>query len=436
MGQAHAVPLTLHCRNCGQIIDGSGRVAFANVRSETSPLTAAFAQALEKPPPPAAAAAAPLCDFEVFDTIEAARGPWLELAAQAAMTPYQCPDFLGAWQDSVGAGLGVTPMIVLARDEFGRPSALFPFCRARSGPWRVGMFLGGRNANYNLALIRRDARIDPAALAGFLRRAGRSQSCRVDAFALKNQPLAWHGARNPLARPSDLASSSVGYRTQLRGGYDKWLGERHSGESRKKLRKKAGALAAMGALRHCVAMDAAQAAEIIGALRAHKLSQLRALGADGALRELPRAEFLALAAAKCDGADGARLEFHALKCGERIVATFAGLAFRGGLYGLFISYDQDKALARCSPGVLLVNAIVASLFDRGYSCLDLGAGGARYKEDACEVVEPLFDRAIAVSVSGRLWAVAFGAQQRLKRRVKRSPRAMAVAARLAALLRR
>ena len=84
-----------------------------------------------------------------------------------------------------------------------------------------------------------------------------------------------------------------------------------------------------------------------------------------------------------------------------------------------------KSRAR-SPGELIVHAVVRDAIARGFKTFDLGVGEARYKEDACEAEEELFDSAFAITPLGRVAALAFMAKQRAKRRIKHSPRLLAL----------
>ena len=98
--------------------------------------------------------------------------------------------------------------------------------------------------------------------------------------------------------------------------------------------------------------------------------------------------------------------------------------------GLFIGHDGDPEIARSSPGEIMVHAVVADAIARGFSEFDLGVGEARYKNEACEIVEPLFDSAFAVTLKGRLAAWTFLAARRIKGAVKRSPRLKALFVRM------
>jgi CelD/BcsL family acetyltransferase involved in cellulose biosynthesis len=162
---------------------------------------------------------------------------------------------------------------------------------------------------------------------------------------------------------------------------------------------------------------------------------MRALAAADA-HESAEAQAFVKRLALCGLAEGApRLELHALALADRVVATFGALSAGDRLSGLFISYDADPEIARSSPGELMVRAVVREAIARGFATFDLGVGEARYKDDACEAEEALFDSAFAFTARGRVAALAFKLKQRAKRRIKRSPRLLALFTRLRAAAR-
>ena len=83
----------------------------------------------------------------------------------------------------------------------------------------------------------------------------------------------------------------------------------------------------------------------------------------------------------------------------------------------------------------MVQAVVREAIARGLKTFDLGVGEARYKDEACESEEELFDSAFGVTPLGRPAALAFKLKQRAKRRIKRSPRLFALFRRLRAAAR-
>ena len=85
----------------------------------------------------------------------AAEPHWRALEAGPLLaTPYQRYDFLKLWQRYVGTATGVTPFIVVGFDALGAPLFLWPLGRRRMGPLQVVEFLGGKHANFNMALWR------------------------------------------------------------------------------------------------------------------------------------------------------------------------------------------------------------------------------------------------------------------------------------------
>jgi CelD/BcsL family acetyltransferase involved in cellulose biosynthesis len=373
---------------------------------------------------------------EVFDAIEAVRAPWAEIAAAAPASPYQSFDFARLWLETIGAARGVAPMIVVARDEAGDVVALLPLGAVRKGPLRLAAFLGGKDANLNLGLFRPGLAWSREEIAALFREAARLARPRVDAFLLVNQPRAWRGVANPIAVAASQPSPSFAYKSALPADFSAWRDAHASKDAQKKLRKKAKRLEAMGALIHRRAVDGNEAERVLAAFDAQRGARMRALGIPDAYASAPARAFLD-GLALCGLAAGApRLELHALFLGDRIVATFGALCAGDRMSGLFISYDADPEIAKSSPGELMVQAMVREAIERGLSTFDLGVGEARYKDEACESVEELFDSAIAATPLGRLAALAFALKQRAKRRVKHAPRLRALAARLRAALRR
>ncbi len=135
---------------------------------------------------------------EIFDDLPAAEPHWRALEHEQTLTsPYQRYDLLSLWQRHVGEASGVTPFIVVAFNAGGAPLFLWPLGARVLAGFRVVEFLGGKHANFNMALWRRDA----AAKIGAddLRVVLGRLSGRADIVKLTNQPLTWAGTTNPIA---------------------------------------------------------------------------------------------------------------------------------------------------------------------------------------------------------------------------------------------
>jgi CelD/BcsL family acetyltransferase involved in cellulose biosynthesis len=367
---------------------------------------------------------------DVFLSLGEARRDWAELEAVSPASPYQAFAFADAWFATIGAARHASQFIVVARDAGGAPLALLPLLRRSFGPLGVVEFIGGKHANFNLALFPPGRGWSAEALLSLLAAAAGRAEARVDLYAFLNQPCDWQGRPNPLAALGGRPSPSFGYKSELPPDFEAWRAARHSRATRKKLRQKAGRLATMGEVSHIIARDQAEAERTLDALIAQRQERARAAGSLDASASAEAQAFLRQLSTPAPAGARSIMELHALMLDERIVATFAALCGRDRLSGLVVSYEADREIARCSPGELIVQEVVRSAISRGFTTFDLGVGEARYKDECCEATEPLFDTFIATSPLGRLAAFLYDVERRVKRTVKRSPRLSALATRL------
>ena len=129
------------------------------------------------------------------------------------------------------------------------------------------------------------------------------------------------------------------------------------------------------------------------------------------------------------------MEVHALSVGDRIVATYAGFVRGGRFSAMLNSFDADEAVARSSPGDLLLHALMRHLVSREMTHFDLGAGEARYKNSVCEDRIELCDMLFPATWKGAFAAPLFAQFLQVKRAIKQSPTLMRGYARLRKLLR-
>jgi CelD/BcsL family acetyltransferase involved in cellulose biosynthesis len=93
----------------------------------------------------------------------------------------------------------------------------------------------------------------------------------------------------------------------------------------------------------------------------------------------------------------------------------------GRFSALANSYDTDEEIARCSPGDILLRAVMRDLVERGFAYFDLGVGEARYKEAVCDETIALYDLVMPVTTRGALAAPLLRIFLDCKRRVKQTP---------------
>lgn len=356
---------------------------------------------------------------------------WSELEAVAPASAYQTRRWLLPWLETVGHRTGVRPMIVVAYGTNDVPVALFPFGLVEQGGVRLVNFLGGRDSNSNLGLIRPGTKLDRGALKSMLHGAARQARLKPDAFILSNQPASWDGVPNPLALLAHQRSPSECHCATLRP-YDgaSLVNERLNGDSRKKLRKKRKKLSELGPVSHIVARTPADVARILDAFFAQKLERFRQKNVASDFEAAETRQFFSRTC--LDGLEAGQpaVELHALAAGERIVAIYAGTPHRGRFHAMINSFDPDPEIARTSPGDLLLMSMMEKMCERGYRMFDLGIGEARYKSSWCDRSEPLFDTLLPITFKGRRYVLRESARLRLKRFIKQNKWAWTAARKL------
>lgn len=353
---------------------------------------------------------------EIIEEMANAEPHWRALEqGNSLRTPYQHHDFLKLWQRHVGTAAGVTPFIVVGFNAQGAPLFLWPFGRRRVGGLQVVEFLGGKHANFNMGVWRRD--MAETIEADDLRAVLKSLAGHADILKLGSQPLTWGGTTNPFALLPHLRSANYGYSGALIPDYDALLRAHTNSATRKKMRKKERALASFGAVRYERAESDAEVRRVLDAFFKQKSARMRLLGIPDAFAPPSVRRFIEAAAGE-HLADGAPLlELYTLSVGDIIVATFGGIVGGGRFCGMFNSIIKDRYAAE-SPGEQLLAHVVRCCCERGLDTFDLGIGEANYKTLFCSDAEPMFDSHLPLSLAGRLVAIGFGFAARCKRTVK------------------
>ena len=356
---------------------------------------------------------------EIFVDLTAAEPHWraLELGDSLA-TPYQRYDFLKHWQRHVGSNAGITPFIVVAFNPDGEPLFLLPLGSRPVGGLLGLEFLGGKHANFNMALWRRDvaATIGAAGLRGALA----ALSGHADVLRLINQPLTWGGATNPFALLPHQRAANYGFSGALVPDFDALLRARTNSDTRKKMRKKERALASFGELRFERATEPDDVRRVLDAFFKQKSARTRALGMSDAFSLPGVRRFIEAAATEQLNDAKPLIELYALSVDDIIVATMGGIVGGGRFCAMFNSIIQGR-FAIESPGEQLILRLVRSCCERELLTFDLGIGEARYKNLLCGDAEPLFDSYIPLSPAGRLPALAFAVSAAAKRAIKNRP---------------
>ena len=356
---------------------------------------------------------------EIFNTMAAAEPHWRALEqADILATPYQRYDFLKLWQRHVGSEAGITPFVVVGFNASREPLFLWPFGSRHIGSMVSLEFLGGKHANFNMALWRRD--VAATIEANDLRKVLRQLAGRADFVKLTSQPLTWGGATNPFALLPNQRAPNYGFSGALVPDFEALLRARTNAETRKKMRKKERALRSFGELRFERALAPDDVRRVLDAFFKQKSARMRTLGVPDAFAVPGVRRFIEAAATEPATGGEFLIELYALSVDDIIVATMGGIVGGGRFCAMFNSIIEGRFAVE-SPGEQLILKLVHSCCERGLDTFDLGIGEARYKNLLCGDAEPLFDSYLPLSPPGRLFALALSIGATIKRAIKQRP---------------
>lgn len=360
--------------------------------------------------------------MEVIPDLDRGARPWLELQSHDPITtPYQNYEFLKLWFQEAGQLRGVTPCVVAAHDAADRLLVVLPLGLCSTGPVRVLSFLGGKHANFNFGIWRRDTA--PAFTAtdlDLLLRQVAASPLRPDLLTLCRQPASWQGVANPLLLlPHQIAPNSSAKITFGTAGVEA-INREISTAMRGRLRTKERKLRALEGYRYHRVTEPADVDRLLDQFFAVKTVHMAAQGLPNVFAEPGVVPFLRAACHHGLAAGHPLIELHALEGGGELLALFGGIVDGRRFSGMINTYTlSDKA--RHSPGLILILHMLNDYAQRGYESFDLGVGAAQYKSFFCKEPEPLFDSFVPLTPLGRLAAVGVRSAASLIRSAKRAP---------------
>jgi CelD/BcsL family acetyltransferase involved in cellulose biosynthesis len=357
---------------------------------------------------------------EILDDLSSAEPIWRHLESEDALkTPYQCFDLLAAWQRQVGAPTGVTPFIVVGFDADDKPAFLWPLGRARRGLLNTVSFLGGKHANFNFALWRRDVvkNITADDIRAVI--AQIAAGYRADIFSLLRQPGLWEGIVNPFTFLPHQPSPSGSLRLALRDATTGPIKQLLSPSMRGRLRSKERKLQKLPGYRYLRATTADEVGRLLDAFFELKAAHMTAQALPNIFAEPRHEAFLRDGCHQGLAAGTPLIEIHALEGGGELLALFGGISDGRRFSGMFNTYTLSDN-ARQSPGLVLLVNVIDNLADRSLQSFDLGVGEATYKTFFCKEPEPLFDSFLPLTPLGRLAAITASAGGHVKRTIKQS----------------
>jgi len=387
-----------------------------------------------RPSPPTAPDAAeplgstPVARMEIFRDFTACEGAWRKLIELGAVaSPYQGYDWVRLWHRHVSPRSGATPCLIAGFDAANEPLFLWPFVREAFGPFRIATFFGGKHATINMALWRRDIAdsFTAADMKAVLSRVAR-MAPDLDFLLLSNQPYRWSEAANPFALLSHHRSTEDNFVLRLGGTSAEILERELSSSTRSRLRNKEKKLRQLKDYRYIRASTAQEVDFQLASFFAQKAEKFAALRLHDVFADPGVEDFIR---AGChEGLDAGKpvIELHALEGGGEMLALFSGIHDGQRFTSNFNSHTGSDN-ARHSPGLILLQYLVADCADRGFASFDIGPGEARYKSSFCKDLEPIFDSVLPLSARAHAAAIPLRLMFKLKSAIKHSPALWAVA---------
>src|SRR6185369_13223331 len=288
----------------------------------------------------------------------------------------------------VGEREELSPFIVVAWDSERKPLALLPLARRRMHGVEVASFMGGKHANFNMALWDRDftasaTRADLDALVAAI-----AQGSDADLLALHRQPRAWCDLPNPMALLPHQPSANDCPLLVMEPGEAPQA--RISNSFRRRLRGKERKLEPLPGYRYHIAETDADITRLLDwffRIKPLRMAEqkLPNVFADPGIEDFIRA---ACSAPLGDGKHA--IDIHALECDEEVIAIFAGVADDHRFSMMFNTYTMSPH-SKYSPGLILMRDIIDHYAGQGYRALDLGIRSDDYKRLFCKDDEPIFD---------------------------------------------
>jgi CelD/BcsL family acetyltransferase involved in cellulose biosynthesis len=187
-----------------------------------------------------------------------------------------------------------------------------------------------------------------------------------------------------------------------------------------RLRIKERKLKKLAGYRYLQATSTADIDRLLDAFFALKAVHMRSQGLTNVFAEPGVAQFVRQASHIELGDGRPLIELHALEGDGEVLALFGAVVDPYRFSAMF-NTDTLSKHARHSPGLILLQHMIAACAQRGSRSFDIGVGRAHYKSFFCKEPEPLFDTFLALTPRGQLAAPAFRAAFAAKRMIKGKP---------------
>lgn len=358
--------------------------------------------------------------ISIFETFEDAKPVWEQVEENGECYAFQTYRWLSRWHAAIGAQDGIRLCIVLVEDLDGDPLFILPLGIQSRWLGACLLWLGGALTDYRGPLLgpHYHERVDAEFFVAIWEAIQRELPA-FDYIFLEQQPAQIGACDNPFtttlaceAHPSDAHYTFMG--GTLQGFLESKRSKRWLSTERRKERR----LAEYGAARFVVAQSVEEIRELLPVTLEQKSRRYRELGVHDLFIEPSYVRFVQ------EMTEEHAREFFVFLCaltmGDRVLASFWGLVFRGRLYYLLPTYARDE-LTRYSPGNVLLRHMFEWCLENKVEVFDFTVGDEPYKALWCDQELALYDHFDGATLKGKLGVRLVRTQRRIKRKIKNTP---------------
>jgi CelD/BcsL family acetyltransferase involved in cellulose biosynthesis len=356
----------------------------------------------------------------LYDNLSEVERDWRAFEQHADCTAFQTFDWLSTWQRHIGEREGVKPAIVIGRNG-GQTFFILPFALTATNALRRVTWLGADLCNSNAPLLHVE----------FANRVGSAQfvplwraieellrsRLRYDLVDLSKIPATVGAQANPMLALQVSPHANDAYVVRFVGNWDEFYHSKRSPSWRKTDGKKRRRLEKFGEIKFSTAVESQDIERTLDALIEQKKTFYANLGvANMFVRPGYRDFFLDMAR---DPERVALVHVGSISVGPAIVAASFGLTFHGNYDYILAGYSTGE-LEACSPGNILLQALMRYFVERGIKTFDFNIGDEPYKREWYDFELNLYDYSSPATFAGCAATIVMQASRILKRYIKRN----------------
>lgn len=361
-----------------------------------------------------------IIEIRVFSDLREIAAEWKQFETTAIHTVFQTYHWLSTWQQHIGARAHFTPHIVAGYDATGKMLFLLPLAIRRKGILRMLCFMGHDDVSYQLGMF--DSVFLNTLSDDTLTRITKQVSHALpdfDVVHFKQQPLDWHGAKNPFVCLPHQLSPNKGHSITLNADYETLYAATRSWKSRSKILRRERNLAKNGEIvcKRCETRQ--EASRVLDIMFAQKEKRFCEMGVKNFLARPGVQDFFRALAIGDKAELPQSLNLHYYMCGNQMLAAILSAPNQKHEFGL-INSISDGPLRNFSPGIHLLHRYIKQLCDEEKKHFDLGVGEQGYKDLWADKQTELFDTLIPVKPLGYVYCGIVANALKAKRIIKNS----------------